>query len=109
LAPAGIARAEDAVRIRIGGHEVLVRGDGSIESGGEAVEVAVGDLGDRWRARIVIPESWLPAASGSSKLLLGCRREAAGHWATAVLATPAWSDAIPQVEVDLGVWRDIRP
>lgn len=108
-APEGIARGEDAVRVRIGGQEVLVRGDGSIDAGGEAVEVAVGDLGDRWRARVVIPESWLPAVAGSSKLLLGCRREAGSHRATAVLATPAWSDALPQVEVDLGVWRDIRP
>lgn len=101
-------RRGDLVRCRIGGAEIVVYGDGRVEAGAEPVRAAVREVGDRWRARIELPEELLPLHEGTSVLRIGCRRETGALKATAVLPMPAFVDAIPLVEVDLGVWRDVR-
>jgi hypothetical protein len=116
--PAGASSAvDDHVGVRIGDpasptHEFIVSADGSLEMrAGSDDGVAAGFMAwdDRWRARIELPESWLPTPMpGARPLLLSADRTPGSVRArqTAGLARPPWATAAP-VLVDLGAWDDL--
>ncbi len=65
---------------------------------------------DRWRARLEIPEAWIPSgAGGAQPLLLSVERlpGAPQPRQTAGLAMPPWKPAPPAVMVDLSAWNGI--
>jgi hypothetical protein len=62
---------------------------------------------DRWRARIELPEAWLPVgAVGARPMMISIERVpgAAAPRQTAALAMPPWRAAPPPVIVDLSAW-----
>jgi hypothetical protein len=107
----------DEVFLRIGDpldptHVLRVAADGTLEmKSGPDDGVAAGFMAwnDRWRARIELPEPWLPPAGPSSRpFLLSLERNPGPSHArqTAGLARPAWLKASAPVLVDLGLWDD---
>ena len=107
----------DEVFLRIGDpldptHVLRVAADGTLEMrSGPDDGVAAGFMAwsDRWRARIELPEPWLPPAGPSSRpFLLSLERNPGPPHArqTAGLARPAWLKASAPVLVDLGLWDD---
>jgi hypothetical protein len=91
---------------------VRVAADGTLEmKSGPDDGVAAGFMswGDRWRARIELPEPWLPPSGPASRpFLLALERNPGPPHArqTAGLARPAWLKASAPVLVDLGLWDD---
>jgi hypothetical protein len=66
--------------------------------------------GDRWRARIELPEAWLPSAvPGARPFMLSAERTPGSVRArqTAGLALPPWSRHGAPVLVDLAAWDDL--
>lgn len=108
----------DRVTVRVGDpasptHEFTVSADGSLEmSAGPDDGVAAGFMswGDRWRARIELPEAWLPSAvPGARPFMLSAERTPGSVRArqTAGLALPQWSRHGAPVLVDLAAWDDL--
>ena len=109
--------ASDRVTVRLGDpasptHEFAVTADGALEvSAGRDDGVSAGFMswGDRWRARVELPESWLPSAMpGARPFLFAAERTPGSVRArqTAGLALPPWAHAAP-VLVDLSAWDDL--
>ena len=117
--PAGVALAdEDRLTVRLGDpaaptHAFVVSGDGTITMiAGPDDGVAAGFMAwqDRWRARIELPESWLPPlVPGARPLLVSVERvPGAGEGRqTAGLARPSWTASAGPILVDLGAWDDL--
>jgi hypothetical protein len=95
-------------------------------SGGFAVEGGSDDgasagfmrWSDRWRARIELPDAWIPATSGGVRggnsarpMVLSMERKPGAGLPrqTAALAVPQWSRTAPPVMIDLGAWTDPAP
>lgn len=116
--PAGAGSpGDDRVSVRIGDpasptHEFSVSADGSLEMHAGADEgVSAGFMAweDRWRARVELPEAWLPSATpGARPLLLSAERTPGSVRGrqTAGIGRPPWLPAAP-VLVDLGAWDDL--
>ena len=116
--PPGVPAPEgDGVVVRFGDpasptHEFTVSADGALElRTGSDDGVAAGFMAwqDRWRARIELPEAWLPSATpGARPLLLSAERlpgSVRGRQ-SAGIARPPWAPPAP-VMVDLGAWDDL--
>ena len=108
----------DEVIVRIGNPSdptrvMRVTGDGALDMKlGADDGVAVGFMAwtDRWRARIELPEAWLPSATpGARPLLLSVERIPGPSQArqTAGLSRPAWLPSAPPILVDLGLWGNL--
>lgn len=109
--------ASDRVTVRFGDPaapviEFAVSADGSLEvAAGRDDGVSAGFMswGDRWRARVELPEAWLPSAMpGARPFLFAAERTPGSVRArqTAGLALPPWAHAAP-VLVDLAAWDDL--
>lgn len=109
--------ARDEVLVRIGDpeeptHVVRVGAEGTLEvRAGSDAGVAAGFMAweDRWRARIELPEEWLPPSGTSARpLLLSIERipGTARPRQCAGVARPAWVPSAPPILVDLGAWDD---
>lgn len=64
---------------------------------------------DRWRARVELPDQWIPSAgAGVRPLQLAVERTPGPMQArqTAGLARPAWVVPAPPILLDLGAWDD---
>jgi hypothetical protein len=112
--------ASDELTLRIGDPEaplrtVRVSGHGALAvDGGLSDGAAAGFMRwpDRWRARIELPDAWIPAAAvplqgaEARPLLLSIERSPGGGQPrqTAGLAVPPWTLVAPPVMVDLGTW-----
>lgn len=100
---------DDRLRVRIGRYEFAVRRDG-VADGDARADLAVGvrEFDDRWRARVVLPDAWLPRGTSEHAITtVALRRDAGAIRASAVLATPAHDGAkheMPLIEVDLSAW-----
>lgn len=109
--------AEDHVIVRLGdpedpSHVFRVGASGSLEmQAGSDAGVAAGFMAwhDRWRARVELPEEWLPPSGTTARPLLvsvervpgsARARQAAG------VARPSWIPSAPPILVDLGAWDD---
>lgn len=116
MRPAGTADpASDEVIVRFGDpatpdHAFAVTAAGAIEMRqGSDDGVAAGFMAwdDRWRARIELPEAWLPAGGHDARPMLVSLERVAGAGVarqSAALAQPPWRAAAPAVLVDLGAW-----
>jgi hypothetical protein len=116
--PAGAtAPSDDHVTILLGDpasptHAFTVSADGSLDMrAGDDEGVAAGFMSwdDRWRARVELPEAWLPSAMpGARPMLLSAQRTPGSVRGrqTAGIVRPAWLPASP-VLVDLGAWDDL--
>jgi hypothetical protein len=116
--PAGAGSpSDDRVVVRIGDpasptHEFAVSAVGSLEMlSGADDGVAAGFMAwdDRWRARIELPEAWLPSMTpGARPLLLSAERTPGSVRGrqTAGIGRPPWLPSAP-VLVDLGAWDDL--
>lgn len=110
----------DEVTLRIGDPEsplrtVRVSAEGVLAvDGGLTDGAAAGFMRwpDRWRARIELPDEWLPAPVASARgvaarpVVLALEREpgAGQPRQTGGLAVPPWTTVPPAVIVDLGAW-----
>ena len=112
------AAEDDRVTVRLGDpdaptHEFALSGDGSLDmSIGPDDGVAAGFMAwkDRWRARVELPEAWLPPLTpGARPLLVSVERMPGPSRArqTAGLARPSWSRRAGPILVDLGAWDDL--
>lgn len=120
MRPAGAPEPDaDEVALVIGDpadpmRTVRVRASGALTvDGGGDDGTAAGFLAwpDRWRARIEIPEAWLPSETLPARpmMLAVLRTPGAGlPRQTAALALPAWTPQPAPVLVDLGTWRGIE-
>ncbi len=120
MRPAGAAEPDaDEVSFLVGDpaapmRTVRVRASGALTvDGGGDDGVAAGFLAweDRWRARIEIPEAWLPSETLAARpmMLAVARSPGAGMpRQTAAIALPAWTPQPAPVLVDLGAWRGIE-
>lgn len=118
--PEGAAVPEkDRVTVRIGdpmspAQAFTVGADGSLEmTVGSDDGVGAGFMAwaDRWRARIELPEAWLPSAMpGARPLLLSVERSVPGAGGTqsAGLARPPWLGRAAPILVDLGSWDELE-
>ncbi len=116
LRPAGAAEPElDEVIVRLGdpsspSHAFAVSAAGALEMrAGSDDGVGAGFMrwDDRWRARIELPEAWLPVgAVGARPMMISIERVpgAAAPRQTAALAVPPWRSVPPPVIVDLSAW-----
>ena len=116
--PAGSSSpADDGVTVRFGDpasptHEFTVSAGGSLEmraGADDGVSAGFMSWADRWRARVELPEAWLPTAMpGARPLLLSAERTPGSVRGrqSAGLARPPWQPAAP-VMVDLGAWDDL--
>jgi hypothetical protein len=62
---------------------------------------------DRWRARVELPEAWLPAGGPDARPMLVSLERSPGPGAArqaAALARPPWRAHAPAVMVDLAAW-----
>jgi hypothetical protein len=106
----------DEVVVRIGDaaspNQVLrVTADGSLEmrvGADDGVSAGFMAWSDRWRARVELPESWLPTPGAAQPLMLSVERTSgAGHpRQTAGLPRPAWVPGAASILTDLGGWDD---
>ncbi|MFO0961788.1 MAG: hypothetical protein U0625_02655 [Phycisphaerales bacterium] len=108
----------DEVVVRIGAPDapvrtVRVRASGSLLVEGGAEDGAGAGFmtwSDRWRARLEIPEAWLPSAAGAAQpLMLSVERRPGGPQPrqTAGLALPPWRATPPALLVDLAPWSGV--
>ena len=116
LRPADAPEPElDEVVVRLGdpsspSHAFAVSAAGALEMrAGSDDGVAAGFMRwtDRWRARIELPEAWLPVgAAGARPMMVSIERVpgAAAPRQTAALAVPPWRMQPPPVIVDLSAW-----
>jgi hypothetical protein len=116
LRPADAAEPElDEVVVRLGdpsspSHAFAVSAAGALEmraGGDDGVGAGFMRWTDRWRARIELPEAWLPVgAVGARPMMISIERVpgAAAPRQTAALAMPPWRAAPPPVIVDLSAW-----
>lgn len=118
--PAGAGGlAADRVTVRIGDPAspaqcFAVAADGSLQMvAGPDDGVTAGFMAwdDRWRARIELPEAWLPSSMpGARPLLLSVERTAPGAGGTqsAGLARPPWLGRAAPILVDLAAWDELE-
>lgn len=116
-APAEVA---DEVTLRIGDPEAPLRTVRVSAAGALAVDGGLADGAsagfmrwpDRWRARIELPDAWIPAAAVPAQgaearpLLMSIERAPGGGQPrqTAGIAVPPWCLVAPPALVDLGTW-----
>ena len=117
--PEGSAAAdEDRLTVRLGDpsaptHAFVVSGDGALTMlVGPDEGIAAGFMAwqDRWRARIELPESWLPPITPGARPLLVSAERVPGPGEgrqTAGLARPSWTASAGPILVDLGAWDDL--
>lgn len=109
--------ARDEVVVRLGDPEdpsqvFRITAEGSLEMRvGTDAGVAAGFMAwqDRWRARVELPEEWLPPSGTSARpLLVSVERTPGSSRARqcAGVARPSWIPAAPPILVDLGAWDD---
>jgi hypothetical protein len=117
--PEGSAAAEeDRLTVRLGDpsaptYAFVVSGDGALTMlVGPDEGIAAGFMAwqDRWRARIELPESWLPPITPGARPLLVSAERVPGPGEcrqTAGLARPSWTASAGAILVDLGAWDDL--
>jgi hypothetical protein len=114
----GAAAEEDRLTVRLGDpsaptHAFVVSGDGALTMlVGPDEGIAAGFMAwqDRWRARIELPESWLPPITPGARPLLVSAERVPGPGEcrpTAGLARPSWTASAGAILVDLGAWDDL--
>jgi hypothetical protein len=105
----------DEVIVRLGqpgdpDHAFAISAAGALEmrvGSDDGVSAGFMTWGDRWRARIELPEAWLPSGGPDARPLLVSAERVPGPAAprqTAALARPPWRPASPPVLVDLAAW-----
>lgn len=112
---------EDEITFRLGDPQAPVRtvrvaGDGRLAvDGGPDDGASAGFMRwqDRWRARIELPDAWIPSAAvglaGSSRPMVFSLERSPGRGLprqAAVLAVPEWLRCPPAVIADLSTWSD---
>lgn len=99
---------EDSLTLIVGPRSLTVRRDGTLEADLDGVaDIGVRNFEGRWRARIGIPDAWMPAPGAVGGVItMGLRRDAPAIHTTAVLARTAFSTETPTVEIDLSEWRE---
>ena len=116
LRPADAPEPElDEVIVRLGdptspSQAFSVSASGALEmriGGDDGVAAGFMRWGDRWRARIELPEAWLPdGAAGARPMMISIERVPGADVPrqTAALAMPPWRAQPPPVIVDLSAW-----
>lgn len=105
----------DEVIVRFGDpaapdHAFAVTASGALEmrhGGDDGVAAGFMAWGDRWRARVEVPEAWLPAGGHDARPMLVSLERSPGPGAarqSAALARPPWRANAPAVMVDLAAW-----
>ena len=105
----------DEVIVRFGDpaspdHAFAVTASGALEmrhGGDDGVAAGFMAWSDRWRARVELPEAWLPAGGPDARPMLVSLERSPGPGAArqaAALARPPWRAHAPAVMVDLAAW-----
>jgi hypothetical protein len=99
---------EDSLTIEVRDRTIVVRRDGRVDADADAIiDAGVRNFPDRWRARVAIPDSWMPQPGAVGAVItMGMRRETPVVRSTAVLARTSFRNETPLVEIDVSEWND---
>jgi hypothetical protein len=107
--------ADDTLTIVVRNRSLTVRRDGTFEGDADALaDIGVRNYADRWRARIVLPDAWMPLpGTVGAVVAIGMRRETPAVVTTAVLPQASFARDTPLVEIDVSEWQEgttsVRP